>query len=146
MLNVGWGEIGLVMLVALVIFGPNRLPEVARSMGRFIRNFQRETSRAMSDLKEGLEPVKVGIFDEPDPGVTADPVGAGAVEPVADAPPTRPLATTRRKTSTRPARRASPTPTKKTTRKATATKTASPRARSSARKRPSPATKSRRRA
>lgn len=110
MLNVGWGEMLLVMLVALLVFGPNRLPEMARSMGKFIRQFQRETSRAMSDLKEGLEPINTGIFDEPDPVSAPDPVGAGAVEPVADAPPTRPLATTRRKTSTTPARRASKKP------------------------------------
>ena len=115
MLNVGWGEMALVLVVALVVFGPNRLPEVARSMGKFVRQFQRETSRAMSDLKEGLEPINVGIFDEPD-AVATDPVGAGAVEPVADMPATTPpaassrqLATTRRKTSTPPARRAAAT-------------------------------------
>ena len=105
MLNVGWGEMGLIMLIALVVFGPNRLPEIARSMGKFMRNFQRETSRAMADLKEGLEPINIGIFDEPDK-VAADPVVAGAVEPVTGAPPTKPLATTRRKTSTSPKRRA----------------------------------------
>ncbi len=117
--NVGLGEIAVVLLIALIVFGPNRLPEMARSMGKFVRQFQRETSRAMSDLKEGLEPINVGIFDEPD-GVTVDPVGAGAVEPVADAPPTRKpkaarqLATTRRKTSTPPARRATTTLSRKT--------------------------------
>jgi sec-independent protein translocase protein TatB len=145
-LNVGWGEIGLVMLVALVVFGPNRLPEVARNMGKFMRQFQRETSRAMSDLKEGLDTTNVGIFDEPDAGVAADPVGAGAVEPVADAPPTRPLATTRRKTSTPPARRASAAKTKQASRKKATTKKTPSRARAATTKRPTSSSKSRRRA
>ena len=134
MLNVGWGEMGLLLLVALIVFGPNRLPEMARSMGKFIRQFQRETSRAMSDLKEGLEPIKTGIFDEPDDVTAPDPVGAGAVEPVADVPPTRPLATTRRKTSTPPQRRAAAARTRKTaaarkpaTKKATAKRPAAER-------------------
>lgn len=112
----GWAEIGAILLIALVVFGPNRLPEIARSLGKFMRNFQRETSRAMSDLKEGFEPVNIGIFDEPD-SMTKDPLVAGAVEPVADAAPTKQLATTRRKTSTPPARRTATTRTRAATAK-----------------------------
>ncbi len=133
MLNVGWGEMALLMLVAMIVFGPNRLPEIARSVGKFIRQFQRETSRAMADLKEGLEPINVGIFDQPDTGTATDPVGAGAVEPVADTPAARPVATTRRKTSTPPKRRTTTTraqtaPTKRTTAKRPAAKRPAPRA------------------
>ena len=140
MLNVGWGEMALIMLIAMIVFGPNRLPEMARSLGKFIRQFQSETSRAMADLKQGLEPINVGIFDEPDAGTATDPVGAGAVEPVADTPATRPLTTTRRKTSTPLKRRTATTRAR--------TSAASPRKASS--KRPArgaaPARKPRRRA
>jgi sec-independent protein translocase protein TatB len=79
MLNVGVGEMMVILLVALVVFGPNRLPEIARSVGKFMRNFQKETSRALNDLKEGIDmkdtahtfkeakdALNVGIFDEPD--------------------------------------------------------------------------------
>lgn len=153
MLNVGWGEMGLVLLVALVVFGPNRLPEVARSMGKFVRQFQRETSRAMSDLKEGLGPVNVGIFDEPD-AVAADPVGAGSVEPVADAPATRSrnatrqLAPTRRKMSTPPARRAKSTRSRKASTSRASTKKSAAKRSTAQRpaRRASGASKSRRRA
>ena len=113
MLNVGFGEMAFIGLIAMIIFGPKRLPEIARSAGKFIRQFQSETSRAMSDLKEGLEPINVGIFDEPD-------AAPAAMEPVTDAP-ARPLATTRRKTSTSPKRRAA------TTRSAPAKKSAAKR-------------------
>src|ERR1051326_4894554 len=51
-----------------MVFGPKRLPEIARSMGKFMRNFQNETNRAINDLKAGIEPATHGIFDTPDQG------------------------------------------------------------------------------
>ena len=129
----------------MIVFGPNRLPEIARSAGKFIRQFQRETTRAMADLKDGLEPINVGIFDEPDAGTATDPIGAGSVEPVAGTPATKPLATSRRKTATAPKRRAAPTRARTTTaspRKAAAKRPATKRPA----RRAAPARKPRRRA
>jgi len=40
MANVGPLEIALVLLIALVVFGPKRLPELGKSMGRGIREFK----------------------------------------------------------------------------------------------------------
>ena len=68
MFNLGVPEIALVLFVALMVFGPKRLPEIARSMGKFMRNFQNETNRAINDLKAGIEPATHGIFDTPDQG------------------------------------------------------------------------------
>ena len=103
--NIGVGELMLIMLVALLVFGPNKLPEVAKNLGKFIRGFQRETSAALSELKEGLGPVKAGIFDEPDVAASVDPDGpqAGVAAIGARAPgSSRPPKTApRRKTSAR---------------------------------------------
>jgi sec-independent protein translocase protein TatA len=38
--NVGPMEIALVLVIALVIFGPKRLPELGKSMGKGIREFK----------------------------------------------------------------------------------------------------------
>jgi sec-independent protein translocase protein TatA len=38
--NIGPLEIGIVLIVVLVIFGPKRLPELGKSMGRGIREFK----------------------------------------------------------------------------------------------------------
>lgn len=40
--NVGPLEIVVVLIIALIVFGPKRLPELGRSLGRGIREF-RET-------------------------------------------------------------------------------------------------------
>lgn len=56
MFNVGGGELLVIMLVALVILGPTRLPEAARQVGKIMgefrkvsTNFQREMREAMND-------------------------------------------------------------------------------------------------
>jgi sec-independent protein translocase protein TatA len=38
--NIGPLEIGIVLIIVLVIFGPKRLPELGKSMGRGIREFK----------------------------------------------------------------------------------------------------------
>lgn len=53
--NVGWGELVLIALVVLMVFGPKRLPEMARSLGQALRNFQRESSKAIDQLREATE-------------------------------------------------------------------------------------------
>lgn len=40
MFNIGWGEWLIVFLLVLLFFGPKRLPEVARSLGKTLRGFQ----------------------------------------------------------------------------------------------------------
>jgi sec-independent protein translocase protein TatB len=43
MLNIGIGEMTLILIAALLIMGPDRLPEFARSLGKFMREFRRQT-------------------------------------------------------------------------------------------------------
>jgi sec-independent protein translocase protein TatA len=38
--NLGLSEIGVILIVALVVIGPRRLPEVARGLGEAVRAFQ----------------------------------------------------------------------------------------------------------
>ena len=42
--NVGPLELAVVLIIALVIFGPKRLPELGRSMGKGIREFRSSIS------------------------------------------------------------------------------------------------------
>ena len=39
--NLGFFEILLILLIALVVFGPNRLPEIGRAIGRSMADFRK---------------------------------------------------------------------------------------------------------
>ncbi|MBE9012742.1 twin-arginine translocase TatA/TatE family subunit [Pseudanabaenaceae cyanobacterium LEGE 13415] len=40
MFNLGWVEIGVVCLVALLVFGPKKIPELGGAFGKTLRNFK----------------------------------------------------------------------------------------------------------
>ena len=52
MFNVGLGEIMIIVLVVLLLFGPERLPEMARQAGRFLGRLRLTTQEALDQLKE----------------------------------------------------------------------------------------------
>ena len=52
MFNVGIGEIMVIVLVCLLLFGPERLPEMARQVGRFLGQLRLTTQDALDQLKE----------------------------------------------------------------------------------------------
>ncbi len=43
-MNLGLGEILLIMLLVVLIFGAKRLPEIGRGLGEAIRNFKKSVS------------------------------------------------------------------------------------------------------
>lgn len=49
--NIGFPEMVLIFVVALLVFGPKRLPELGRSLGKGLSEFR----RASSDLKNSIE-------------------------------------------------------------------------------------------
>lgn len=50
MFGMGWPEIGLILVVALLLFGPDKLPELARQAGGFVRTMRRMADAAKNDL------------------------------------------------------------------------------------------------
>ena len=40
-MNIGWGELLVILAIALLIVGAKRLPEIGRSLGDAVREFQR---------------------------------------------------------------------------------------------------------
>ena len=40
-MNIGWGELIVIFAIVLLLLGARRLPEIGRSLGEAIREFQR---------------------------------------------------------------------------------------------------------
>jgi sec-independent protein translocase protein TatA len=50
--NIGPLELAIVLVIALIIFGPKKLPELGRSMGRGIREFKGSLTSDKDDAAE----------------------------------------------------------------------------------------------
>jgi TatA/E family protein of Tat protein translocase len=46
--NIGFGELLIIIVVLIVFFGPKRIPDIAQSIGKGIREFK----RAMKDVQD----------------------------------------------------------------------------------------------
>lgn len=55
MFDVGFSEILVIMVVALVVIGPERLPKVARSIGQWWGRIQRYLNRIKQDVSSSIE-------------------------------------------------------------------------------------------
>lgn len=54
--DVGLGEVAVLLVLALFIFGPERLPKMAAELGRGLRQVRRMAMNARRDLQDGLGP------------------------------------------------------------------------------------------
>ncbi|KOO50405.1 twin-arginine translocase TatA/TatE family subunit [Priestia koreensis] len=51
-MNLGFGEIALIVFVALLLFGPKKLPELGKAAGKTLREFKDATRGIMDDDKQ----------------------------------------------------------------------------------------------
>jgi TatA/E family protein of Tat protein translocase len=102
--NLGMPELMMIMLLALLLFGPKKLPEIGKQVGKALGEFKRASNdlkRSIQDemdkAKEGLDPMS---SDPPKPEPKPEPPAlvpaAGAVaqqkaaEPATPSTPTTP--------------------------------------------------------
>ena len=55
MFNIGPMEIMIIFLIVLIIFGPKRLPEMGKSIGKAIKEFKNAGREIERDITEALE-------------------------------------------------------------------------------------------
>ena len=63
MLNIGPTELILILGVALVIFGPGKLPELGQTLGKTIREFKSAVNSIDEDIKKDLVDLKDEVQD-----------------------------------------------------------------------------------
>jgi sec-independent protein translocase protein TatA len=73
--NIGPEELILVLVIALIIFGPKRLPEIGRTIGKALGEFRRASSGIRDEIERGLN------LDQDDPPVASSSGGEPIEEP-----------------------------------------------------------------
>ncbi|MGB3788732.1 MAG: TatA/E family twin arginine-targeting protein translocase [Phormidesmis sp.] len=75
--GIGLPEMGLIMIVALLVFGPKKLPEIGRSMGKAMKGFQDATKEFETEFKKEADRIEKTV---------AEPMKATLEKPRAIAP------------------------------------------------------------
>ena len=87
MFNVGGGEVLLILIVALLVLGPTKMPEAARQVGQAMSTLRRVSNGFQRELREAME------VPDDDPGPRLPPAtpakpGDAATAAEAEAEPT----------------------------------------------------------
>lgn len=75
--SIGMPELLVIFVIALVVFGPRRLPELGRSLGKTMAEFKRATTEIQQTLEREValdaEQQKTATVQAPPAVVSADP-------------------------------------------------------------------------
>ena len=72
MFNVGPTELIVILVLALLVFGPKRLPEMSRQIGRGLREFRRATQDVQNEIQGVLS-----MDEDDEPAASANSNGHG---------------------------------------------------------------------
>jgi TatA/E family protein of Tat protein translocase len=77
--SLGMPELIVIFIIALIVFGPRKLPELGRSLGRGIAEFKKATNELQSSLEEEVRQEEQRAASRP-----ADPTAATVTLPRAE--------------------------------------------------------------
>jgi len=78
--GIGLPEMALILVLALLVFGPKKLPEIGRSLGKAIRGFQEASREFETEFKREAEQLEKAI-QEPMKATLESPAALSPVSP-----------------------------------------------------------------
>ena len=84
--SIGMPELIIIFVIALIIFGPRKLPELGRSLGKSLSEFKRASNELKSTLEEEIR------LDEQRATLDSSKAAAAAATPAPPAEPPTPTA------------------------------------------------------
>lgn len=88
--SIGMPELIIILVIALIIFGPRKLPELGRSLGRSINEFKKASNELRSTLEEEIriEETRERAAPATPPAATPAPADPATVSRTTTAPGT----------------------------------------------------------
>jgi sec-independent protein translocase protein TatB len=84
MFDIGWSELVLIGLVALIVIGPKELPTVLRTVGQYMGKIKRMASEFQGQFQEALREAEVADLKEQASDLTGSLKGITDYDPLAD--------------------------------------------------------------
>lgn len=103
MFNVGGGEVLVILLIAIIVLGPDKLPNAAKQAGKYLSDFRRISGGFQQELKDAMDlnstsakPRSATMSDAgptlPPLPITPDASASGATNGAPSTPPSSPPA------------------------------------------------------
>jgi Tat protein translocase TatB subunit len=92
MFNVGGGEIIVILLIALIVLGPDKLPSAARQAGKYLHEFRQMSQAFQHEIRNAMDVADLttpptSLTKPWSPGgptpIEPNPLGTSAIEPAA---------------------------------------------------------------
>lgn len=76
-------EIGIILVVALLIFGPKKLPELGRSLGKTAKSFQKASQEFQDELNKEMKEAEKALQmnAQLESGKAKTPESSGSIDP-----------------------------------------------------------------
>ena len=93
--SIGMPELIIIFVIALIIFGPRKLPELGRSLGRSLSEFKRASNELKSTLEEEIRIEEQQTQRAESTKAAQAPVAVPSTVEQTTAPPPEPVAVSR---------------------------------------------------
>ena len=96
--GIGLPEMAVIAAIGLLVFGPKRLPELGKTLGRTLKGFQSASTEFEKEFRTAMEPAPGSKAEEPNAVPNAELLSPAVVEPpalgpeIADSPSQPPAA------------------------------------------------------
>jgi sec-independent protein translocase protein TatB len=84
MFEIGWGELLLIGVVALLVIGPKELPTVFRTLGQWTNKLRRMASEFQSQFHEAMREAEMGDLKKQVDDMTSQAQSYASFDPVAE--------------------------------------------------------------
>jgi sec-independent protein translocase protein TatA len=83
--GIGLPEMAVILVIALLVFGPKKLPEIGRSLGKALKSFQDASKEFESELKRGA--AELEKIDDPPMEARLEPSEPAQLAQIAEVNP-----------------------------------------------------------